>query len=702
VTHPDPRPAAQAAPHIPQITLYQQWLRETRGLSFDSYDALWRWSVTDLDAFWQSIWDYFDLQSPTPHTGVLAGDAMPGAHWFPGAQVNYARQVLRHVDAAHAAGMPAIVTRNEKGRHTELSWPELRRQVASLALHLQAQGLQPGDRVAAYMPNIAETMVAFLAVASVGGVWSLCAPDMGTAAVLDRFRQIEPRILIACDGVTYGGRDLDRSAVVAELRDALPTVRHLIVHRNLGVSDDAMKSIAAQAILERLTARTDAAMDAKVAAFEPLWLPFEHPLWIVYSSGTTGLPKPIVHGHGGAALVSLMLNTVHNDVGCSYAPNSLGERFFWYSSTGWVMWNLQVNSLLNGVTCCAYDGNPAGTNKDKPDWTTLWRFAAGVGATFFGAGAAFYASCMKAGVDLSALPGLQTVRTLGSTGSPLSPEAQAWGTSQFALLRGAAPSGGRELHAVNDRGGNIWWCNISGGTDFASAFIGGNRELPDVPGQMQCRVLGCAVEAWNEQGEPVVGEVGELVCTQPLPSMPLYFWNDAGNQRYLASYFDTYPGVWRHGDWLKIGTDGGCIIYGRSDATINRYGLRMGTSELYSAVEALPEVMDSLVVDLEYLGRDSYMPLFVVLREGHALDDALRARLNNAIKVALSPRFVPNDIFQVAEIPRTLSGKKQELPIKKLLLGQPIDKVVNREAMANPGCLDWYVEFAAARAGSAA
>ncbi|MBP7564923.1 MAG: acetoacetate--CoA ligase [Burkholderiaceae bacterium] len=658
----------------PQIRLYQDWLARERGLSFDSFDALWRWSTTDLDAFWQSIHDYLDLQSPTPHTAVLAKDVMPGAVWFPGAQSNYAQQVLRHVEAAHAAGQPAIVSNNERGQRREMSWPELRRQVASLALHLKAQGLQPGDRVAAYLPNVPETMVAFLAVVSLGGVWSVCAPDMGTHAVLDRFRQIEPTVLIACDGVTYGGRDHDRAAVVAELRAALPGVRHTLVVANLG----------GQPLARGCTAFADAIArdDAQTDAFEPMWLPFDHPLWIVYSSGTTGLPKPIVHGHGGTVLVMLALCQLHNDVGCSYAPNSFGERFFWYSSTGWIMWNCQITGLLGGTTCVIYDGNPGGS-KERPDWGVLWRFAADHGVTFFGAGAAFYGNCMKAGVDLSQWPQLARVRSLGTTGSPLPADVQQWGTQQFERL--GVPE--------------IWWANISGGTDFAGAFLGGNRELPQVPGQMQCRMIGSAVEAWNEQGQPVIGEVGELVCTRPIPSMPLYFWNDPGNARYTSSYFDMYPGVWRHGDWLKINADdGGCIIYGRSDATINRHGLRMGTSELYSAVEALPEVLDSMVVDLEYLGRESWMPLFVVLREGHTLDDALRGRINAAIRTALSPRFVPDALYQVPEIPRTLSGKKQELPIKKLLLGQPLEKVVNRDAMANPGCLGWYEALARERA----
>jgi acetoacetyl-CoA synthetase len=668
-----------ATPHVPQIRLYQNWLRDRRGLSFDNYEDLRQWSISDLPAFWQSVWDYFELRSPTPHRSVLAEARMPGAKWFEGAQFNYAHQVFRHVDQAHAAGFSAVISRNEKGVHRELSWPELRRQAASLALHLRQQGVQPGDRVAAYLPNVPEAMVAFLAVVSIGAIWSICAPDMGANAVLDRFRQIEPKVLIACDGVSYGGRDFDRTSVVAGLRTALPSVTHLIVHRNLGLGDEAMQVLALMTDMAQATARDD----AQTANFEPLWLPFDHPLWIVYSSGTTGAPKPIVHGHGGTVLVALALKVLHNDIGCSYEANSWGERFHWYSTTGWVMWNAQVSGLLHGTTCCIYDGNPGGS-KEQADWTVLWRFAADMEVTFFGAGAAFFANCMKADVDLAACGDLRRVRALGTTGSPLSEEAQRWGTAQFQKI--GTP--------------DIWWCNISGGTDFAGAFIGGNRELPQVPGQMQCRLLGCAVEAWNEQGQPVIDEVGELVCTRPIPSMPLYFWGDEENQRYLSSYFDMYPNVWRHGDWLRITSAGSCIIYGRSDATINRHGLRMGTSELYRAVEVLPEVLDSMVVDLEYLGRESYMPLFVVLRPGVALDERMKERITDAIRTALSPRFVPNEIFQVAEIPRTLSGKKQELPIKKLLLGHPLDKVINQDAMANPGCLDWYVAFARQKAAA--
>lgn len=689
-------------PYIPQIRRYQDWLAQRHGLEFASYDALWRWSVTELDAFWQSIWDYCDLQSPTPHGAVLARNVMPGAEWFPGAQLNYAQQVLRHTAAAEAAGMPAVISRNEQGRHRELSWPELRRQTAALALHLQARGVQPGDRVAAYLPNIPEAMVALLACASIGAVWSICAPDMGTQAVLDRFRQIEPKVLIAVDGVHYAGRDLDRQPVVAELRAQLPSLQEVLLVNNLDLSLERGDCTH----WGRVTARDDAA----TSAFAPLWLPFDHPLWIVYSSGTTGLPKPIVHGHGGMVLVALQLKGLHNDVGCSWDANSWGERFHWYSSTGWVMWNAQVSGLLGGTTCVIFDGSPGGS-KERPDWGVLWRFAAETGVTCFGSGAAFYSNCMKAGVVLADCGDLSRVRSLGSTGSPLSAEVQHWGTEQFRALRARAEAEGRPgLASTQD----IWWNNISGGTDFCGAFLGGHRELPQVPGVMQCRQLGAAVESWDDQGRPVIDQVGELVCTQPIPSMPLYFWGDEGGKRYRSSYFEHFapgrgrrPGggdtgpeagaVWRHGDWIRITPEGGCVIYGRSDATINRHGLRMGTSEIYRAVEALPEVLDSLVVDLEYLGRESHMPLFIVLRPGVELDAGLRARINGAIRSGVSPRFVPDEIHQVAEVPRTLSGKKQELPIKQLLLGKPLAQVVNKDTMANPACLDWYEALARRR-----
>ncbi len=653
---------------VPQLRLYQDWLQQHSGLQFANYADLHQWSVDEPAAFWRSIWDYYGLQSPTPIAQVLSDDPMPHARWFDGAQVSLPRQLLRHVQAADSAGMAAVISDNELGEARRLGWPELQRQVASVAVTLRALGIQRGDRVAAYLPNIPETIVAMLACASLGAVWSVCAPDMGVAAVVDRFKQIEPKALIAVDGVYYGGKPLDRSGVVQALLAELPTVQHRLIVR----SPYASSQVADSHDWDWATTQDATA----VAAFEPEWLPFDHPIWIVYSSGTTGLPKPIVHGTGGI-LLALQVAGLHNDLGASYSSNNWDERFLWYSSTGWVMWNIQMSGLLFGTTLTIFDGHPAGSSS-QPDWGVLWRFAAKHHTTIFGAGAAYYTNCMKAGLNLAAIDGLQQIRTLGSTGSPLPAEVQRWGSAQLAAA------------GVPD----VFWCNISGGTDFCGAFIGGNRELPNVPGRMQCRWLGHAVEAWNEQGQPVTGEVGELVCVKPIPSMPLYFWNDPGNQRYQSSYFDTWPGIWRHGDWIQINDDNSCVIYGRSDATINRQGLRMGTSEIYNAIESLPEVQDSMVVDLEYLGRASYMPLFVVLRNGLVLDVALQTKINQAIRQSLSPRFVPDTIAQVAEIPRTLTGKKLELPIKKLLLGQAASKVLNPETMANPGCLAWYEGFA--------
>jgi acetoacetyl-CoA synthetase len=654
--------------YIPRLTLYREWLKESRGLNLSGYTDLWNWSVTEIEDFWESIWEYAQIQSPTPYEQVLVSRKMPGAQWFKGAQVNYAQQVLRHVDAAHQAGMPAIISRGEKCADQVMSWPELRHQVALFATHLKEIGVEPGDRVAAYLPNIPETIVAFLGAVSVGAVWSVCAPDMGTAAVLDRFRQIRPKVLVACAGVTHGGKDYDRRAVVQEIVSELPSLTHTIM---VSEDSDSTEFVNFSTITQQPQIDT--------SDFSPIPLPFDHPLWIVYSSGTTGMPKPIVHGHGGIVLVA-SASSIQNDIGASYDPNSFGERYHWYSSTGWIMWNAQISGLLGGTTCCIYDGNPSGS-KDNPDWTVLWKFAADHQVTFFGAGAAYFANCMKAEISLKAIGDLSHIRAVGTTGSPLSEDIQRWGSAQFEEI------------GVPD----IWWCNISGGTDFAGAFIAGSRELPQVYGQMQCRGLGAAVYAWNEEGQAVIDEVGELVCTEPMPSMPLYLWGDQNYERYLSSYFDVYPEIWRHGDWLKITPTGGAIIYGRSDATINRHGLRMGTSELYRAVEALPEVLDSMVVDLEYLGRESFMPLFVVLRPGITLTDELKKRINDSIKIALSPRFLPNDILHVPEIPRTLSGKKQELPIKKLLLGQSLDKVINKDAMANPQCLDWYQQYASTR-----
>jgi len=675
----------------PQILRYTRWLAAERGLAFDArtregYEALWRWSIGDLRAFWGSIWDYHAIESPTPFATVLEAPVMPGARWFPGAQVNYARQVLRHADAAHAAAHPAIVFQDEPGvaqgeAPRATSWPMLRQRVASLARRLQALGVAPGDRVAAFLPNTPDTIVAFLACASIGAVWSVCSPDMGPVAVLDRFRQIAPKVLFAVGGYVHGGATHDRRAVLEQLLAELPSVRELVlVPGPLEVASTG-------------TTRSHdfAALVLDEAPFEPLSLPFDHPLWIVYSSGTTGLPKAIVHGHGGVMLEALKAG-LHNNLGPSVAT---GDRYFWYSSTGWIMWNSQPGALLGGTTVCIFDGSPAG-RAGAADWGSLWRFAGAAGATFFGAGAAFYASCLKADVQPMREADLSRLRAIGSTGSPLADECYDWIWERLPKVGGE----------------RIWLDPISGGTDFAGAFLAGMVTLPVVRGEMQCRCLGAAVEAYGEPdangvGRPLIDEVGELVCTEPMPSMPLYFWNDDGDRRLRDSYFDMYRhpdgrGIWRHGDWLRITKNGGGIIYGRSDATINRHGIRMGTAELYRAVEALPEVLDSLVVDLEYLGRESYMPLFVVLRDGLVLDEALTKRMKTAIRSALSARHVPNEIFQVAAIPRTLSGKKMELPVKKLLQGEPAAKVMNRDAMANAACVDWFVEFAARRAAGAA
>lgn len=650
MTLPDPAPIwVPSADRIEQarITDYRRWLRAQWNLAFPDYQSLWQWSVDHLEDFYQSVWDYFELQSSAPLGRVLDTHAMPGARWFEGARLNLAQQVFRfHQDSP---GRPAIISRSEIRPMRTLSWGALRQQVAAAAQGLRNLGVGPGDRVVAYLPNVPETMVAFLAVSSLGAIWSSCSPDMGTRSVLDRFRQIDPKVMLAVDGYRYGGRSFDRLPVVAGLRDALPSLAQVVLLPYLDPE-----------------ARLDGAIlwDALLAQSAPLHfeqVPFDHPLWVVYSSGTTGLPKPIVHGHGGVLLKGLQDVALQMDIG----PD---DCFMWFTTTGWIMWNIQMMGLLAGATICLYDGNPG-----YPDLDVLWRFASEAGVTFFGAGAAYFLACRKADIQPGQWMKAGCLKAVGSTGSPLSDDGYRWLMQQFPGVLVAA---------------------LSGGTDVAAAYVGPCPILPVHAGEMQCRYLGTAVYAYSDAGKPLDDAVGELVLTEPMPCMPLYFWNDPDGTRYRDSYFGVFPGVWRHGDWIRITPRGGAIIHGRSDTTINRHGVRMGTAEIYRVLETFPEILDCMVVDLEYLGRESYMPLFIVLRPGAVLDDDLAARLKAAIRDNLSARHVPDEILVAPAIPRTLSGKKMELPIKKLMLGQPLEDVINPDAMANPDSLRWYLDLA--------
>ncbi len=623
------------------------WLEQTRGLVFDGYRDLWQWSVDELDAFWLAVTEWSGVRWHDAPSVALAERAMPGARWFPGATLNYAEHAL-----AGAATRPldvAVVARSQTRAPQELTWSELADAVARCRAGLVRLGVGPGDRVAAYLPNVPETAIAFLATASLGAIWSSCAPEFGVRSVVDRFAQIEPVVLFAVDGYRYGEKAVDKRADVEAIEAALPTRRHTVHVRYLGDGDDDWTGLLAE---------------PGPLAFDPV--PFDHPLYVLYSSGTTGLPKAIVHGHGGITVEHLKSAALHHDLGAD-------DRFFWFTTTGWMMWNYLMSGLLVGATIVLFDGDPG-----VPDLGELWRLAADTGVDVFGVSAPFLMACRKAGV----VPPAHHLRGVGSTGAPLPPDGFRW------------------VHDVV--GADVQVQSVSGGTDVCAAFVGAAPLLPVRAGEISCRLLGVAVEAFDPDGDVCPpGVQGELVVTEPMPSMPVGFWGDSPNQEQLRrAYFSDYPGVWRHGDWITFTDDGACVISGRSDATLNRGGVRLGTSDFYAVVEARPEVADSLVVHLE--GDDPDQPmgellLFVALTPGAELDDALRGAIVHALRTELSPRHVPDAILRVPAVPRTLSGKKLEVPVKRILNGADADAVASRSSLADPAALDWYEEFAASR-----
>jgi acetoacetyl-CoA synthetase len=649
-----PTAAARAASAMAR---YLAWLKTSRGLTFDTYDALWRWSVTDLEAFWSTVWEFCDVRAHRPCSRILAERRVEGARWCPDARLNYAEHVL-----ARRGSHPAVLFRSEDRALVTLTYADLAREVAAAAGALRRMGVGRGDRVAAYLPNIPEAVVAFLAAASIGAIWSSCPPEFGIRSVVDRFRQIEPRVLFAVNGYRYQGRAYDRMDAVAELVRQLPTLETTVLLPYLAEARTTADGLGNVRLWQDLLATSD----ASAPACEPV--PFDHPLWILYSSGTTGLPKAIVHGHGGILLEHLKALTLHLDLGVE-------DRFFWFTTTGWMMWNFLVGGLLVGATIVLYDGSPT-----YPDRRALWRLAQDTGMTYFGTSAPYILACMKAGLHPGQEFDLSRLRALGSTGAPLPPEGFQW-----------------VYDRVRD---DLLLGSVSGGTDVCTAFVLSCPLLPVHAGEIQCRGLGAAVDAFDEQGRSVIGDVGELVLTEPLPSMPVGFWNDPGGRRYHASYFETYPGVWRHGDWIKITPRGSCVIYGRSDSTLNRGGIRIGTSEFYRVVEDMPEVVDSLVVDTGRLGRPGRLLLFVVLEAGVTLDENLRARIKRRLREDLSPRHVPDGIYSIPGVPRTLSGKKLEVPVKRILDGTPPDAACSPDAMSNPQTLAFFVDLAAQLATS--
>jgi acetoacetyl-CoA synthetase len=603
------------------------------------YEALWRWSVEDIDRFWRAIWDHFEVGvEPGP---VLGTREMPGTEWFPQARLNYAERIFRGKDDDEVALRHASELRDLG----EWSWGRLRSETARIRAGLIDLGVTEGDRVAAYMPNIPETIAAFLACASIGAIWSSAAPEFGARSVIDRFAQIEPRVLLTVDGYRYGGRDFDRGTVVEEIAGEIPGLERVV---RLGYLDGS--------------GWEDGFLGPPEAELEFAELPFSHPLWVLYSSGTTGLPKPIVHSQGGILLEHLKKMHLHLDAG-------QGDRVFWFTTTGWMMWNFLVGVLLTEASIVLFDGNPG-----HPDLGALWDLADQAQITTFGTSASFIASCMKAGVEPAEGRDLSRLEAVGSTGSPLSPEGFDW--------------------VYEKLGSATWLFSTSGGTDVCTAFVGGVPTLPVHEGELQARALGADLHAFDAEGNELIGEVGELVLTQPMPSMPIFFWGDEDGSRLRESYFDTYPGIWRHGDWVEVTDRGTAIIYGRSDSTINRGGIRMGTSEIYRAVLSLDEIADALVVDVPRTGEENWMPLFVVLAEGAELDDELTGRIAARVREHCSPRHVPNEVRAIAEIPRTLSGKVLEVPVKRILMGTPVDEAAIRESLANPASLDPFVELA--------
>ena len=634
-----------------RLSEFSAWLGARTGRTFASYDELWCYSVTDLSAFWSALAEFFRVRFHAPARAVLEG-TMPDAHWFPGATLSYAEHALAAPDAA-----PALVFRAEDGRHVAWSFGELKEQVARARAGLVKLGVGKGDRVAALLPNRPETVALFLATASLGAIWSSSAPEFGVPSILDRFRQIEPRVFITVDGYRYGGKTFDRSADVRVIAAALPGSPAVVVLPELGVP------------LGIEGALTYAELTAELGPLEFEPVPFEHPLWILYSSGTTGLPKPIVQGHGGILLEHLKALALHGDL----RP---GDRFFWFSTTGWMMWNYLVSGLCLGVTLVLYDGSPA-----HPGLDTLWKLAEAERVTYFGASAPYLLACQKAGLAPGKKHDLSALRAVGTTGAPLPADGFGW---VYDAVK-------RELVLAS----------VSGGTDVCTAFVLSCPWLPVHAGEIQCRGLGAKIEAFDPNGRAVTGEVGELVLTEPLPSMPVGFWGDTDGSRFRDSYFSVYPGIWRHGDWIKITERGSCVIYGRSDSTLNRGGVRMGTSEFYRVVEALPEVTDSLVVDTGSLDGDAVgtLWLFVALAPGVTLTHDLERSIKARVKHDLSPRRVPDKIVAVRTIPRTMNGKKLEVPVKRILLGTPPDQAASRDTLADPSSLDPFVALAKTRVG---